>query len=133
MKEVSLMPAVEFFPEGLDKERALKKIREEGHEFLSKLKKKGQKETYYNFSKKLKSIEEFVLNESFFPGYEQLLPYFIEEKHTLLAYFTKPPWLVFDEPGGKKKVVRPEKEKFGRFIWLFGKKARFYRGKLIII
>ena len=126
VKEVSLMPAVEFFPEGLDKERALKKIREEGHEFLSKLKKKGQKETYYNFSKKLKSIEEFVLNESFFPGYEQLLPYFIEEKHTLLAYFTKPPWLVFDEPGRQKESSQAREREI-REIYL----ALWEKGKVL--
>jgi transcription-repair coupling factor (superfamily II helicase) len=101
--EVALFPAVEFFLEGLDKEQALKKIREEGREFLNKLGKKRQKEAYNNFSNKLKVVEEFVLDECYFPGYEQLLPYFMKEKYTLVDYFLKSPFVIFDEPGRQKE------------------------------
>lgn len=87
---VALSPAAEFFLAGLDKEKALERIREESR-------------ASHNFSQKLKLIEEFIFYEQYFPGHEQLLPYFTREKYTLFDYFPQSPLVIFDEPGRQKE------------------------------
>ena len=103
VKEVMLSPAMEFFLWGLAKEKAGEKIRQEGSEILHKLSQKRDKETFENFSNRLKMIEEFIQEERCFPGHEQLLPYFTRKKHTLFDYFLQLPVVIFDEPGRQKE------------------------------
>lgn len=101
--EVVLSPALEFFLWGMEKDQAVKEIVKEGKEILNKLSQKGQKEAFENFSNKLKSIEEYINHEQYFPGHEQLLPYFTKRKFTLFDYFLQPPLVIIDEPGRQKE------------------------------
>ncbi len=103
VEEVSLLPATEFFFWSLDKERALQKIKHEEKEVLKRLEKRGKREAYDHFSEKIKQIEEFILYEQYFPGYEQLLPYFTKKKYTLFDYFSEKPLVIFDEPGRQRE------------------------------
>lgn len=103
VEEIFLFPATEFFVWSADKNRVLQKIRQEEAELLKKLERSGRKEAYDHFSEKIKQIEEFMLNEQYFPGYEQLLPYFTEKKATLFDYFPERPLVIFDEPGRQRE------------------------------
>ena len=103
VKEAVLSPAMEFFLWGLAKEKASEKIRQEGSEILHKLSQKREKEAFENFSHKIKMVEEFIREEQYFPGHEQLLPYFTKKKYTLFDYFLEPPVVIFDEPGRQKE------------------------------
>ena len=103
VREALLSPAMEFFLWGLEKEAAGEKIRQEGTEILHKLSQKSDKETSENFSNRLKMVEEFIQEEHYYPGHEQLLPYFTEKKCTLFDYFLQSPLVILDEPGRQKE------------------------------
>lgn len=101
--EVVFFPAAEFFVGEMDKQAALRKIKREEEELLKKLERVGRKEAYGSFSEKIKQIEEFLLNEQYFPGHEQLLPYFTECAATLVDYFGEKPLVIFDEPSRQRE------------------------------
>ncbi|MDD2400885.1 MAG: transcription-repair coupling factor [Clostridia bacterium] len=103
IEEIKIFPSTELFFSGAEKEKALERIEKEGKEYLSRLEERENKDGYNNFSEKLKRIQECILNDQFFRGYEQLLPYFTEKKHTLLDYFMQRPLVIVDEPGRQKE------------------------------
>lgn len=127
---VTLLPAVEFFLWGLDKEKALERIRQEGSKFLKKLGETGNKEAYDNFSQKLKLIEEFIFYEQNFPSYEQLLPYFVEKKYTLFDYFSEDPLVIFDEPNRQKESSQAREREIRETYVALWEKGRVLPGQV---
>jgi len=122
--EVLLSPALEFFLWGIETEKGAAQISQEGSAILSKLSRKGQQETYENFSNRLKSIEEFITHGQYFPGHEQLLPYFTERKYTLFDYFLQSPLVIFDEPGRQKESSQAREKELQEIyvaLWEKGK------------
>ena len=103
VKETVLSPAREFFLWGLGKEKASEKIRQEGSELLHKLGQKREKEAFENLSHRIKIVEELIREGQYFPGHEQILPYFTKKKYTLFDYFLQSPVVIFDEPGRQKE------------------------------
>ena len=103
VEEVLLFPATEFFVWNTDKNIVLQRIRQDEEELLKKLERSGREEAYDHFSEKIKQIEEFMLEEQYYPGCEQLLPYFMEKKATLFDYFPEKPLVIFDEPGRQRE------------------------------
>lgn len=117
VSEIILMPAGEFFILKEKKESAWANLEKEADVFLNKLKQKGCKEAFHNFTNKLKTARDFIEQGNFFHGSEQLLPYFIQEKYMLSDYFLQTPLLIFDEPHRQKQSCQV-REKEMREIYL---------------
>lgn len=103
IQEINIAPASEFFIAGQDLTKALNQIREEGHQVLKGMEKRGNREGYEALSSRTREIIENLTHGQYFPGHEQFLPYFFTRKYSLLDYFTVSPLLILDEPNRQRE------------------------------
>lgn len=99
----NISPASEFIYAGLDREKAVCLIKEEGSQLLKAMAKRGQREAYEALSARVREVAENLSQGQIFAGHEQFLPYFSERQFTLLDYYSEEPLLIIDEPNRQRE------------------------------
>jgi transcription-repair coupling factor (superfamily II helicase) len=96
LKEIILSPAAEFFMDASLKEQAIQRL-------------ESEEKKYRNANRSLiersQQIQEFLSEGSYFPGHEQLAPYFFQKKYSLLDYFKGAPLVILDEHGRQAEAA----------------------------
>lgn len=109
--EVTLSPATEFFFLGLDRAKGLEAMEKEVQQLMKAMEKKGNRAGYESLTTRFREMSENIREGQYFPGYDQLLPYFLDKKYTLLEYFAKEPLVIIDEPNRQREgMMLREKE-----------------------
>ncbi len=107
----TITPAAEFFLAGLDTDKVAERIQEEAEQLLEKMEAGGRIESHDLLKSRAAEVVENISQGQNFPGYEQFLPYFFKEKHTLVEYFSSGPLIIIDEPNRQReKAVLDERE-----------------------
>jgi transcription-repair coupling factor (superfamily II helicase) len=113
LREITLSPAAEFFMDVSLREEAIQRLEAEEKKYRS---------ANRSLIERSRQIQEFLTEGSYFPGHEQLAPYFFQKKHTLLSYFKQEPLVVLDEHGRQAEAAAlRERETHEIFVGLLEK------------
>ncbi len=103
--EAVIAPAAEFFLLEHETEEALKHLQAEAQQLLKAMEKRGNIEGFNYLTARMKEILEKIREKQYFPGFEQLQPYFTQGKYSLLSYFREEPFIILDEPNRQREAA----------------------------
>jgi len=105
VKEIKLVPAREFFITPENTAAGMQEIQKEYEVQKQRLVKKKERNALEKLSTKISEALEKINSGLYFPGLDQLQPFFYPKQGTLIDYFPRESYFCLDEPGRLREAL----------------------------